>query len=50
MAKRTPWSQEELDKFREWHEMRMDLMNYSPEIRAELRKARDIFLPTPTKK
>ena len=43
--KRTPWSKEKIEEFRNWHNNRLAELNYPPELVKELSDARERWLP-----
>jgi hypothetical protein len=44
MSKRTPWTEDQKDQFRDWHIGRMKELNYPPEIVRELQRSREKWL------
>jgi hypothetical protein len=50
-AKRTPWTDRQVQEFREWHENRLREIGYPREVLDELSNARESWIATvPTTK
>lgn len=45
-VKRTPWTKQQVDEFRDWHEARLQSCGYDGPVLLELRRAREKWIST----